>query len=67
MADIAMCRDDSCEKREQCYRYTAPIGYRQTTFTTPPDKPCKFFWDNTGRIDGRKIGRWWQNGAKPNG
>ena len=58
MADIAMCRDETCERKEQCYRYTAPINiYGQDVFY--PKKPCDWFWDNTGRIDGREIGKWW--------
>ena len=61
MADIAMCRGENCERKEQCYRYTAPIDeYRQTVFThTPPHPPCFYFLDNNGRIDGREIGKWW--------
>lgn len=67
MADIAMCRGENCERREQCYRYTAPVSeYVQAVFTYTPMaiyptlKSCPQFWDNEGCIDGREIGQWWK-------
>ena len=60
MADIAMCRGEGCDRREKCYRYTAPINrYRQTVFYHQA-KDCEWFWDNTGKVDGREIGQWWE-------
>lgn len=61
MADIAMCRNESCEKKEQCYRYTAPVDKYWQTVRHFEGKPCEGFWDNTGVVDGREVGEWWQN------
>ena len=63
MADITMCLGDNCDVREKCYRYTAPVcPYGQSVFTeTPKEKPCKHFWDNTGRLNGKERGMWWKN------
>jgi hypothetical protein len=37
MADITMCNDDECPKKEYCYRFTAkPNPYRQSYFTYSP-------------------------------
>lgn len=62
MADITMCRGENCGKREQCYRYTAPVNpYGQSFMDVRPESGhCKFFWANDGRADGRRIGRWWK-------
>lgn len=61
MADITMCRGEGCTRREQCYRYTAPINrYGQSVFINTPKEPCSHFWDNAGRRDGREIGMWWK-------
>lgn len=61
MADIAMCRNKDCPQKDSCYRYTAPINmFGQAVFTEKYSQPCKWFWDNTGYIDGRKIGKWWK-------
>ena len=58
MADITMCRDESCKKRKKCHRATAPINeYRQAYFVNSPrqGKECSFFWDNDGyRKEGEK-------------
>jgi hypothetical protein len=43
-----------CDKREQCYRYTAkPCEYRQSFFAVAPftqnaseKQKCLYFWDN---------------------
>jgi len=37
MADITMCNDDECPKKEYCYRFTAePNPYRQAYFMYSP-------------------------------
>ena len=60
--DITMCRDETCEKREKCYRYTAPVDrYWQSVFSEPPEKPCIHFWNNDGKRDGRTVGQWWED------
>lgn len=60
MADISMCFGDGCDRREKCYRYTAPINeYGQDVFC-PTEKPCKWFWDNTGLPNGKVVGHWWK-------
>ncbi len=49
MTDITKCNGENCEKKEQCYRYTAPWGNRQSFMES---KIClnesfgqkKFFW-----------------------
>lgn len=45
MPDIAMCRGDDCEQRNQCYRYTAMPAMLQTWFKTPPrfNGRCDYF------------------------
>jgi hypothetical protein len=49
MADITMCEDKECPKKESCYRYTAPASpYRQSYFWSSPrvEEECESFWDN---------------------
>jgi hypothetical protein len=54
MADITMCQDKECPKKEQCYRYTAPANpYRQSYFVYSPregDK-CVMFTDNGSKAN----------------
>ena len=54
MADITMCRGEHCDKKEQCYRFTALMNeYRQSMFVETPwvdhqgTQICDKFWDNT--------------------
>jgi hypothetical protein len=57
MADISMCSGAGCDKKEQCYRHTAPVNtYRQSYFCAPPVKintdgkrHCDYFWSNEWR------------------
>lgn len=48
MADIAMCEDKNCPKKEKCYRYMAkPSEYWQSYFGNTPRKEngdCDFYW-----------------------
>jgi hypothetical protein len=49
MADITMCRDETCKKRERCYRFTARVTpeYQSYFVDTPRQgKVCKYFSDN---------------------
>ena len=49
MADITMCRDATCKKRERCYRFTARATPEyQSYFVNSPreGKVCKYFSDN---------------------
>lgn len=49
MADITMCSDETCKKRERCYRFTAKANeYMQSMFVYTPrkGKDCEYFWDN---------------------
>jgi hypothetical protein len=49
MADITMCRDETCKKRERCYRFTARVtpDYQSYFVDSPRQgKECKYFWDN---------------------
>lgn len=44
-----MCRDETCKKRERCYRFTAKASeYMQSMFVYTPrkGKDCEYFWDN---------------------
>ena len=49
MPDISLCSGNSCNLKENCYRYKAtPNPYRQSYFGNPPleeDGSCKYFWD----------------------
>ena len=49
MADITMCRDETCKKRERCYRFTARVTPEyQSYFVDSPrqGKMCNYFSDN---------------------
>jgi len=53
MSDITMCRDNECNRKDTCYRYTAKVGqYRQVYFTDSPrlrklgGSDCSYYWDN---------------------
>lgn len=45
MADITMCQNESCPKKEDCFRYKAEPNRNQSyfTFTTCPTSDFKFF------------------------
>ena len=48
MADITMCEGQTCEKKETCYRFKAPVNeYRQAYFVGLPihvDGQCPVYW-----------------------
>lgn len=49
MPDISKCKNESCPKKERCYRYTVPPSeFRQAYGSFAPDENgfCLFFWPN---------------------
>lgn len=49
MADITMCGDKECPKKESCYRWTAPVNtWGQSFFIESPrvEEECEYFWNN---------------------
>lgn len=48
MADITKCKWEDCDKKEQCYRYTAIANeFRQAYFRkTPKSENCEYFINN---------------------
>ncbi len=51
MADIMMCKDEECPKKDTCYRYTAKVNPdRQAYFLTSPKRKkmggwdCDYYW-----------------------
>lgn len=58
MADITMCTGEECDRKDRCYRYTAPVNkYRQSYFNYPPivkkmdGYSCEYFWNNEEKKD----------------
>lgn len=51
MADIAKCSGTGCDKKEQCYRFTAPSNEYAQWYALPiiVDGKCESFWDNENR------------------
>jgi len=55
MADITMCDGYDCDKKEQCYRFTAVADPKlQSWFVVDPRKEskdgvCKYFLDKGGK------------------
>lgn len=56
MADITMCGNDNCTKREQCFRYTATPSQWQSyaAFTQDEYGKCIHFWDKETTWTGPK-------------
>jgi len=46
MSDITKCKGTDCPFKKDCYRYTAPMGERQSMLSTPPikDNKCDMYW-----------------------
>ena len=54
MADITMCKDAECPKRETCYRYQAePNPYWQSYFRNTPrtGTECEFYYEQKKERD----------------
>ena len=52
MPDITMCLNEDCQKKDDCYRYTAkPTPYMQSYADFGRSEvdlqDCKMFWDNS--------------------
>jgi len=52
MADITMCRDESCPDKDNCYRQTAVVNeYGQSFFALSPMNKdtleCEYYWANS--------------------
>jgi hypothetical protein len=50
MADITMCRDKGCNKKNTCFRYKAkPNPHRQSYFSlksiNEDDFVCDYYWE----------------------
>ena len=52
MADITMCNNKTCNKRNNCYRFTANPSEFQYWFNGEPgsNDECDYFWDNTKTV-----------------
>jgi len=54
MPDISMCANQTCPKRNECYRFTAtPSPYRQSYASFQPkpgDSQCEYFWPKDTRV-----------------
>jgi len=50
MNDIIMCRGEKCPIKDDCYRFTAEVVWRQDFFGSIPydfeADDCEHFWDN---------------------
>ena len=46
MTDITKCTGEGCEFKNQCYRFTAPMGTYQSMFVEVPIKEegCNYYW-----------------------
>lgn len=58
MPDISMCTGESCEKKNNCYRFKANPSMRQSWMVPTPDEQsgnCDYFWkiENPKRWTGK--------------
>lgn len=47
MADFTMCKQEKCDKRNNCWRYTAPPNGDLQIYFKPSPKPdgsCLYYW-----------------------
>lgn len=63
MADIAKCQGENCDRRQDCYRYTAPASEWQAWLETPTERPCPMFWGEPQRalmaqLEDIVLGNW---------
>ena len=48
MSDITKCPGIGCPVKDDCYRFNAESGYRQSWFAIPPFESifeCDYFWE----------------------
>jgi len=58
MADITMCNGNKCDKKDTCYRHTAPLNHHQQEYfmasplenTVSDNVVCGFFMDNSNTV-----------------
>ena len=55
MADISMCRGEGCERRENCYRFTAPPSSYRQAYMRPDPKNCEHYWPVVSRSEMRRL------------
>lgn len=57
--DIAMCKGDGCDRRKECYRFTAIPSMRQTYFAgkVRVGEDCPHFIPLEKRQDGNSNGQ----------
>ena len=56
MVDICKCRGVDCDRKDRCWRYTAPPGFRQSWFANPnmlkwvgDAEKCEYFIEDDTR------------------
>lgn len=59
MADIAMCKDDECPSKSNCYRFLAkPAEMLQTIGEfgrKPGESKCSYYWEAGSRSVVRRL------------
>ena len=70
MADITMCTDHECNRKETCYRYIAEAcKYRQSYFLNSPRRKklggsvCNYYWETEPKRQVKEIGSMVNEGA----
>lgn len=44
MTDISKCQGLQCDKRESCWRFTAPAGIWQSWMSPENPARCEYYW-----------------------
>jgi len=46
MTDISKCEGPGCDRKEQCYRFTAPANEFYQSYIKPPvvGADCEYYW-----------------------
>lgn len=60
MADITMCNDQQCPKKDTCYRFIAPAcPYMQSYYSVSPRKEaseeCDDYWEVRDKSTKRRL------------
>jgi len=47
MADISMCANQTCTKKETCYRFTAYVNKHRQAYGSfkQADGKCEYYWE----------------------